>query len=146
MDKLRPLAYMNEIGEAFRPITSVYFVRFLYGISWNYIFIDTAVKVNKAKNHSYKVIKLTFFDTLTWHLLASMLIPSLTIHSLVKFSKKLFNFCGIRSQNFLKYGPTIFGLTAIPFIIRPIDDFTDNLMDRTIRLCYKDNLVNFIKI
>ena len=61
-ETIRPLAYMNEIGEAFRPIVSVYFVRFLYGISWSYIFTDTAMKVNNVKNESNVVIKFTFFD------------------------------------------------------------------------------------
>ena len=78
MDDLRPLAYMNEMGEAFRPITSVYFIRFLYVISWSYIFIDTAIKVYNVNKESNTVIKFTFFDTLTWHLFASMILPSLT--------------------------------------------------------------------
>jgi len=141
-EAIRPLAYMNEIGEAFRPIVSVYFVRFLYGISWGYIFTDTAMKVNNVKKESNTIIKFTFFDTLTWHLFASMLIPSLTIHSLVKYTKKIFTKANFRNKNFIKFGPTILGLSSIPFIIKPIDDFTDKLMDYTFRLGYKDNLIN----
>jgi fission process protein 1 len=39
----RYLAFTSDVGEAFRPVTSKYFVRATYGISWAYVVTDVAV-------------------------------------------------------------------------------------------------------
>lgn len=140
MQKLRPLAYASEVGESFRPLTSSYVVKFLYGVSWGYIFIDTGLSAHKVSNESPTIISLTVFDTFTWHILASMVLPAITIHAIVDNSKKLMLKGNIKRKSFLKYGPTFLGLCSIPFIIHPLDHFTDFFMDNTLRKIYNDKL------
>ena len=45
------------------------------------------------------------------------------------FKRKLFS-----QKNFRTYLPTVVGLLSIPFIIHPIDTFTDYALDRSIRM------------
>jgi fission process protein 1 len=137
---LRPLAYASEVGESFRPITSSYIVKFLYAISWGYVFLDTGIRVHKVNDKSYEIISLTFFDSLTWHVLASMVLPAFTIHAIVENSKKLFKKSNIQNIPLKKYTPTVIGLCSIPFIIHPLDHFTDYLMNNTIRQFYCNKL------
>ena len=140
MANIRPLAYTSEVGEAFRPLTSSIFVKFLYGVSWSYIFLDTGLKVHKVNNESYTVMSLTFFDTFTWHIFASMVLPAITIHAIVDNAKKLISKRNIQNKQILKFGPTLIGLSSIPLIIHPLDHFTDYLMDYTFRMAYSDKL------
>lgn len=140
MSTLRPLAYTSEIGEAFRPLSSSYFVKFMYGVSWSYVLLDTGLKVHKVSNESPTVISLTLFDTFTWHIFASMLLPAVTIHAIVGNSKKLLNKANVQNKFVMKYSPTLIGLVSIPLIIHPLDHLTDFMMDYTLRMAYKDLL------
>ena len=47
---LRYMGYCNEVGEAFRPLVNVNWVRLSYVGSFGYVFADTYDKVNKAAN------------------------------------------------------------------------------------------------
>jgi len=135
------MAYASEIGESFRPITKSYIVKFLYGVSWGYIFLDTGISVHKVSTQSYEVMSITFFDTFTWHILASMVLPAVTIHAIVDNSKKIFKKSNIKNNSPIKkFGPTVIGLCSIPFIIHPLDHFTDYFMDNTFRKIYSDKL------
>jgi len=90
-------------------------------------------------------MSLTFFDTFTWHILASMVLPAFTIHAIVENSKKLFLKANIQKTSIKKYGPTFIGLCSIPFIIHPLDHFSDYIMNNTIRKIYCDKLPNLSK-
>lgn len=86
-------------------------------------------------------MSLTFFDTFTWHILASMVLPAITIHAIVDNSKKMISKVKISNKkSLIKYGPTFIGLCSIPFIIHPLDHFTDYFMDYTFRYFYSDKL------
>ncbi len=65
-------------------------------------------------------------------MLASVAIPGFTINRICWAVSK-----GLKVAKFKhkvgKIIPTAFGLMAIPFIIRPIDNFVDVLMDSTYR-------------
>jgi hypothetical protein len=39
----------------------------------------------------------------------------------------------VRNATVVRWGPTVIGLTAIPFIIKPIDHAVDSLMDWGVR-------------
>lgn len=65
-------------------------------------------------------------DTLTWQMLASVIIPGFTINRICAVSNFLL-------KNPSKWAVTVIGLFAIPFIVKPIDDFVDKVLDETMR-------------
>ena len=71
-----------------------------------------------------------------------MALPALTIHSIVYSSNIILKniFIGNRYRKLVKYGPSIIGLSSIPFIIQPLDHLTDWIMDRTLRNLYGSKL------
>ena len=86
-------------------------------------------------------MSLTFFDTFTWHIFASMLLPAFTIHAIVNNSKKLFTKMNLKNTSTIKkYGPSAIGLSSIPLIIHPLDHLTDYAMDNSLRKIYGEKL------
>lgn len=70
-------------------------------------------------------------DTLTWQMLASVVLPGITINRLCAASN--FFMKNTLTKTARKWTVTAIGLSAIPFIIKPIDDFVDKILDETIR-------------
>jgi len=140
MAKTRSLAYASELGESIRPIVSPLIVKLLYGVSWGYVFLDTGLKIYSIQDQGTGKMILYGTDTFIWHALASMLLPATTIHAIVKYSNKLIKKFKKAPLPMKRFGPTIMGLASIPFIIHPIDHFTDWGMDNTIRNFYFDKL------
>ncbi len=136
MASSRPLAYASEVGESVRPITNPAFVRFLYGLSWGYVFIDTGVKTYAMKKHGNEAMAFCCLDTSIFHTFASMALPAFTIHSIVKYSGKFFKKTIGAESKFSKWLPVALGLGSIPFIIHPLDHFCEWAMDKTIRKSY----------
>lgn len=120
---LRPLAYTNEFGESFRHIFPK-LIAPAYIISFGYIGLDIANKVINTKPERRIT---TAFDNILWHGIASIAVPSFTIHSIVKITRKF---------STKRIMPPVLGLAAIPFIVIPIDHGTDYLMDNYIRPYY----------
>ena len=91
--------YANEVGESFRSLIHVYWVRASYGVASLYVLADTADKTIKAHNiekgnkeyNKYKVV-MTTVDTITWQGLASVIIPGLLtfFYKLIVFFTYLF--------------------------------------------------------
>lgn len=71
-------------------------------------------------------------DLSIWHFAPSLLLPALVINKYVHFTAKLIRNINV-SDKFIKYGPTVSALCLIPFIVHPIDHFTDWAMDQTFR-------------
>lgn len=69
-------------------------------------------------------------DTLTWQMLASVILPGFTINRICAVSGFLLK---SRPKLVRKWSVTAIGLSAIPFIIQPIDDFVDKILDETLR-------------
>lgn len=69
-------------------------------------------------------------DTLTWQMLASVVFPGVTINRICAASGFLLKRVPSVAR---KWTVTAIGLTAIPFIIRPIDDFVDVILDGSLR-------------
>ena len=136
----RALAYTSEMGESIRPLVTTNFVRFLYGVSWGYVIIDTAVKTYNVKDQGREKMSYCCLDTSIWHTFASMALPAFTIHSIVKYSGKILKSFVKTPNNFTKFLPTFLGIGSIPFIIHPLDHLTDWVMDRTIRITYAHKL------
>lgn len=77
--------------------------------------------------------KKTFFvagDTLMWQMLASVVMPGVTINRLCAVSNFLLQKLPSATK---KWSVTTIGLTAIPFIIKPIDDLVDKILDGSLR-------------
>jgi fission process protein 1 len=141
----RPFAYTSEVGEAFRPVIPRFLVNTAYGISIAYCFVDTGVKLNNMKHEPHIEIMKKACDMVVWHGFASMILPALTIHTVVKKSKAYINYLDRETfstlsakynktppSNFVKvkpFIPTAIGLSIIPFIIHPIDKSVDYVMN-----------------
>lgn len=83
-------------------------------------------------NHRTKVVYTTI-DTLVWQLLASVAIPGLTINRICAFSSYALKKSEKLPKTSRKWLVTAIGLTAIPFIIKPIDKFVDFVLDESLR-------------
>ncbi len=140
IQKARSLAYASEMGESVRPIVGTNFVRFTYGLSWMYIFVDTILCSKENKPYGSEAVKYSVLDRLLFHSLASMTLPALVIHSIVKYSCKFVAKTRIRGTRFERYFPTLIGLSSIGFICHPIDHVTDFGLNYTVRTMYKDKL------
>ena len=136
----RPLAYASELGESVRPLVPRYLVRSLYGVSWAYVILDTVAKTFSIRDQGREKMAFYATDLAIWHLLASMSLPAITIHSIVNLSKKVIDKFANPASKFGKFGPTILGLSSIPFIIHPLDHATDIAMDYTLRKTYSHKL------
>lgn len=139
------------MGEAFRPLVPKSFVAASYGMAIGYVCTDT---FDKALRHQMaggtdREMLLMGADVFTWQMLASVLIPGLTINRYklqppapapTIFSSIRFRITAI-SRSLLKKSPsivlktlpTIIGLASIPLIVHPIDHMVDRLMDATYR-------------
>ncbi|XP_067014841.1 mitochondrial fission process protein 1 [Anabrus simplex] len=137
---VRLIGYANEVGEAFRPLVHVFWVRLSYGIASAYVVADTihkTVKMNQKEFESEKARRFGVFyaatDTLLWQSLASVIIPGFTINRICAGSLYLLNRTTKLPQTTRKWITTAIGLSCIPFIFKPIDNFVDYTMDNTIR-------------
>ncbi|GLV36737.1 uncharacterized protein CBL_02428 [Carabus blaptoides fortunei] len=136
---VRYLGYANEIGEAFRAFIGHRMVLGTYGIATAYVFADAFDKTNKCYNNNAtsnkRLVKTVYTatDTIVWQMLASVMIPGFTINRVCAFTSYLLNKSTPLPDKTRKIIVTAIGLATIPFIIKPIDHATDELLDHTIR-------------
>ena len=83
----RYMGYANEVGEAFRALVHVNWVRFSYGLASAYVLADTndksrktAASIPEEEEGRTAKIGVAAFDTLLWQALASVIIPGFTIN------------------------------------------------------------------
>jgi len=134
---VRLLGYANEVGEAFRALVHVRWVRASYGVASAYVLADTSdkgVKSSKMPDSDSGKVALAAFDTLLWQALASVIVPGFTINrlcaaSLVGLGRALPHV----AENTRKWATTGLGLGVIPFIVHPIDSMVHFAMDNTTR-------------
>jgi hypothetical protein len=146
MKYMRPLAYASEVGESFRRVTSPAFVYSTYGLSFAYVIGDTVLKTYAVKHHGQEKMWIKCLDTAVWHFSASIALSGLTVHSIVKYSDKFVKkmYGDVVKTSKVRFVPVMLGLSSIPFIIHPIDNFTDWWMDNSIRKLYDDKLIRDI--
>lgn len=133
---LRYLGYSNEIGEAFRKVTSRSFVIFTYLLEFGYFIGDTLHKGHKAyndpniaesQNKHLHVIKQSSY-TILWQFFATCLIPPLCINIVVG---RMHNF--LTKKNFsptvIRYGPLSIGLAMIPLFNIYVDPVVGDVLD-----------------
>jgi fission process protein 1 len=87
----------------------------------------------------YNKMKIKVIDLTIWHTFASMILPAITIHTIVNTSTKGLKLLTKSTvlPNKLKILPTVIGLCSIPLIIHPLDHITDYAMDSSVRKLYK---------
>ena len=138
---VRYLGYANEVGESFR----YQFPRFVvpsYVVAFGYCLADAVTSGKKA----YEFAKednlptaavdsvVSTVDTLLWQSLASVCIPGLAIHQIVKASRFAVTRIPVAVPIALTtWLPTFVGLGSVPLIIHPIDEFVDVMMDNSFR-------------
>lgn len=78
--------YANEVGEAFRPLISKHIVNFSYGVAISYVLADAFDKAKKEHKQSGDMQKVAIkaSDVFIWQIIASVLIPGVTINRFVK--------------------------------------------------------------
>lgn len=134
----RYIAYSSEIGEAIRPLARPIVVTTAYAISWAYIFADvgyTCWQASKSmeKDSPSRTTDLAWIAARrgTFQTLASLYLPALTIHSIVKYSGPVFG--KSRSVRVRALGPSVLGLLTVPllpFIFdHPVERAVENVFD-----------------
>lgn len=130
---LRYAGYANELGEAFRHQLPK-LVAPSYGVAGLYVLGDALDKGNKRLEAGGSTLDVAYqgLDVLLWQSLASVAIPGLVVNRTVSTAR----FCLHHARappSLLLWAPTALGLGVIPWIVRPIDDAVDTLMDSTFR-------------
>jgi fission process protein 1 len=129
--KIRYTAYTSDFGEAFRPSIPLWMVKASYAVVGCYIATDIAFEgkhISDTGGSNYEigraVGKATIFQGV-----ASLAIPTIVIHSAVKYSR--FGFIKYM-PNYLKWGPSAVGLCFIPFLPfcdEPVEHAVDRLFE-----------------
>ncbi|KAI8824111.1 mitochondrial 18 KDa protein-domain-containing protein [Fimicolochytrium jonesii] len=112
----RYLAYTSDVGEAFRPVVHKNLVNAAYGISFAYVGFDVALEGYKAaqRNADKMEIARVVAERGVFQGLASLLLPALTIHTVVDMTGK-----ALKSRPktaFVRWTPTVAGLFVVPFL------------------------------
>ena len=134
---LRFAGYANEVGEAFRPVAPLAFVRATYAVAVSYASAHAATKAAAADEGERAAAA---GETLLWQALASVVLPSLVINRSVWATRKLLapmpavgTLARVRG-----FAPTAVGLALIPAIVGPLDAVTDAVMDHARAALRKD--------
>ena len=137
--KAKSAAYASEVGESFRPVIHKRLIRTLYAISIGYVVVDVAGRSFCVADQGREKMSYFIFDTLLWHSLASLILPAVLIHKIVKFSKYgVSKITG--NKKALAWIPAVLALGSVPFIIHPIDLVTDYSLDNVVRPFYVDKI------
>lgn len=153
---LRYMGYANECGEAFVAWIPVWGVPATYGVAATYVLMDTADKGLKrwkkaeGAEDRAKQAATVALDTVTWQMLASVFWPGSFIRVVVATTNfalaqaDLSAFDSLASQGFdvARLLPTLCGLAAIPFIVKPIDHTIDAAAELSFSKALKGEMEN----
>lgn len=158
---LRYAGYLNEIGEAFRPIIPSSIVALSYALAITYVLADAVSKGNdniKRNGGTTSCGVAAALDTLLFQFIASIIFPGFVVNRWVAFCGyltydkldvanrlseqwhvdhnqvlTLVGSVAITPESIASSIPTALGLALIPAIIAPLDALTEMLLDRFIR-------------
>ncbi|QPG77190.1 hypothetical protein FOA43_004597 [Brettanomyces nanus] len=149
----RYVAYTSDIGESFRRVAHPNLVRLGYGISWSYVLGDVGYETWRArlrqKGSYYPGLRpwdptppanqdaASRYHGLDWkwvgvkralfQSVASMLLPSFTIHLVVKYSAGIFK--GSKYPRLRAIGPVGCGLAVVPLLPYAFDKPVEQAVD-----------------
>ncbi|AGF84940.1 18 kDa protein [Moumouvirus goulette] len=139
----RMASYASDVGEATRGTFPNVFVNLMYGVTVSYIGTDLYFRYrdNQHLNQTNQNNNCTGpsmtplhrymgYHTL-WHLQASLLFPTMTIHTIVNMTKRATDKMNFIKPNIRRFVPAAVSLAVIPFIIHPLDKLADNIMKYT---------------
>ncbi|KAF9217906.1 hypothetical protein BGZ59_008034 [Podila verticillata] len=134
MASSRYLAYSSDVGEAFRPVAGLRFVNAMYGVSFAYVGFDVAYEGYKAKlaGASNNEIGMTVAKRGIFQGLASLVMPAITIHTVVHQSGRLFK--NAASVTLRRWGPTAIGLAVVPALPYMFDHPIETMVDRVFEM------------
>lgn len=176
---LRYLGYSNELGEAFSAWLFPGGVPLSYAVAVSYVLFDTYDKYTKTLADAEekigasrildkaKLVSTIAFergiDTLVWQLLASVIIPGYTIHTVVGVSHDILenalkntpglppiywisNAASVPPETVVGFAekslPTFIGLLTIPFIVHPIDSAVHGILNASLRPILREYICN----
>ncbi|KAH9274413.1 hypothetical protein BASA83_003043 [Batrachochytrium salamandrivorans] len=129
----RYLAYTSDVGEAFRPVVPRGLVNAAYGISFAYVGVDVVYEGYKSslRGDSTTEVSRTVIQRTLFQGLASLLLPAITIHSVVDLTAKALKNASVITLR--KWGPTAAGLMVLPalpvILDHPVEYATDKAFD-----------------
>jgi len=138
---LRYMGYSNEVGEAFAAFLPGWGVPASYGVAALYVFADTFDKGKRASEvepdeaNKGKRGAIVALDTLTWQMLASVFWPGSFIRCVVNATAVAVAAAHLDAsvgESVAKAIPTVAGIAAIPFIVKPIDETVDTAMEMSV--------------
>ena len=134
---LRYMGYANEVGEAFTAFIPEWGVPASYCVAASYVMFDTIDKGQKAYETADEETKIqdalkVSAETMTWQMLASVFWPGSIIRVIVNMSDTMLANKLTENEQFAHVLATLFGLMAIPMIIKPIDTTVDKVMETSI--------------
>jgi mitochondrial fission process protein 1 len=127
---LRYFAFSSDFGEALRPVVHNRIVAGTYAIAFAYCAADVGWEAYKLQRDDYyhekTKEKMTMAQCVTeratFQVIASVVLPSLLIHNTVRIAKAGFQ----RLGRFTKWGPSLIGLSMIPFMPIYLDAPVEN--------------------
>ena len=134
---LRYMGYANEVGEAFTAFIPEWGVPASYCVAASYVMFDTIDKGQKAyetadeENKIQDALKVST-ETMVWQMLASVFWPGSIIRVIVNMSDHMLAQKLTGNDQYAHVLATLFGLMAIPMIIKPIDTTVDKVMETSI--------------
>ena len=140
---VRYCGYANEVGEAFAAFLPGWGVPASYGLAAIYVMCDTADKGSKAyqgeadEDQKLKRGAIVTLDTFTWQMLASVFWPGSFIRCVVNATTVALAVAHVPEVDIggfdvVRTIPTIAGIGAIPFIVKPIDGTIDTAMEMSV--------------
>lgn len=117
----RYLAFTSDVGEAVRPVARLHLVNACYGISFAYVGADIAYTTAKQHDIDPSLTTRTFLERSLFQGLASLLLPALTIHSIVDLAAVT-----LKKRNasmfLMRWGPSGVGLAMLPLLPVLLDE------------------------
>ncbi|GMM29723.1 hypothetical protein DAMA08_024680 [Martiniozyma asiatica (nom. inval.)] len=153
----RYVAYTSDIGESFRPVAHPYLVTSCYGISWAYLLGDVGYQTWKArlkqsgcyrpglkpwdkqpspdallasqyKHDGWLDWKILGFKRALFQGVASMGLPAITIHSIVKWTGVFIRNRGFKGRIWTLM-PVVAGLAVVPALPYLFDEPVEKALD-----------------
>ena len=127
---IRYMGYANEVGEALENYLPEWGLPASYCVAATYVMFDTLDKGQKAfdaapRNERVEESLKASTETFIWQLLASLFWPGGVIRLTVNIIDLM-----IPGDN--EYISTALGILLIPVIVRPIDEFVDEIMEDSV--------------
>eukprot|EP01063_Lacrimia_lanifica_P015868 TRINITY_DN22523_c0_g1_i1.p2 TRINITY_DN22523_c0_g1~~TRINITY_DN22523_c0_g1_i1.p2 ORF type:complete len:161 (+),score=61.15 TRINITY_DN22523_c0_g1_i1:73-555(+) len=134
---LRYAGYVNEFGEAFRPLIPKSAVVASYVVAIGYAAGDSLDKGKAAYDqHGFRKGAQAGFTAALWQTLASVTIPAFFVNRQVAFTRSMLGKMSKPAGGMLmRFGPTFSGLALIPvmpYLLDPPVDFVVEKVEETI--------------